>query len=188
MIFRGHRVKNEKKTISCDLLQGERMARGSAGGCGRSLKGPQYFKPFPPHRTRCPMVIRYFFPNVHANTPFIYIFIYSHARRTPFSVRLLPNSPSAVFSILLLLLFCRGLRMEIIRVVVATQPIWGTFMKNWVILGKQLLLLLFLKIIIIIISGIHWCKRTIVIGDFLMKPYSWTYYYLNFTQNSISLY
>lgn len=40
MIFRGHRVKNEKKTIS---------KRGTvAAWSGGSAKGPQYFKPTPP--------------------------------------------------------------------------------------------------------------------------------------------
>lgn len=80
---------------------------------GGGAKGPQYFKPSipPPAQPRCPMVIRYFFPNVHANTPFTY-----------------PLPIATKFTL------CLGMKIR----VVATRPFGVTFMRNWVIRWKQL--------------------------------------------------
>jgi len=112
MIFRGHRVKNEKKTIS----NRGTVAVWSGGGAVRwQCKGTAIFQTVSPAArapSRCPMVIRYFFPNVHANTPFTY--------PLPIATK-----------------FTLSLGMKI-RVVAATRPFGVTFMRNWVIRWKQL--------------------------------------------------
>lgn len=69
MIFRGHRVKNEKKTISnCrgTVWRWRTMVQRDRNISNRLHRRPHTIP-------RCPMVIRYFFPNVHANTPFTYV-------------------------------------------------------------------------------------------------------------------
>lgn len=106
MIFRGHRVKNEKKTISQPGVGG---GGGSGGGSSEvrwRCKGTVIFQTVSPATralSRCPMVIRYFFPNVHANTPFTY-----------------PLPIATKFTLSL------GMKIG----VVATRPFGVTFMRN----------------------------------------------------------
>lgn len=89
---------------------------GDCGGAVRwQCKGTAIFQTVSPAArapSRCPMVIRYFFPNVHANTPFTY--------PLPIATK-----------------FTLSLGMKI-RVVAATRPFGVTFMRNWVIRWKQL--------------------------------------------------
>lgn len=112
MIFRGHRVKNEKKTISNCGGTAWRWRRWCDSVAVQRDRNISNRLPRRPHTNpRCPMVIRYFFPNVHANTPFTYPLLIA----TEFTLSL-------------------GMKIR----VVATRPFGVTFMRNWVIRWKQL--------------------------------------------------